>query len=89
MSPPAVAPPSAPIPAPFSRVVNEPPAHPASNVAIKPMLTTTLEIRFEAPILWFMAFRLLARLDAAALHLFTARNGESYQREERKKPGAD
>jgi hypothetical protein len=77
ISPPAVAPPSAPIPAPFSRVVKEPPAHPASNVATKPMLTTTLKMRFEAPVFRFMAFGLLAPLDAVAPHLFTGATGKA------------
>jgi hypothetical protein len=39
------------MPAPFSRVVNEPPAQPASNVATKPKLAAKPEIFLEAPAL--------------------------------------
>src|SRR2546423_1116440 len=48
MIPPAAAPPKAPMPAPFSRVLKSPPAHPAMAVRVK-TTATIVNVRFIVP----------------------------------------
>jgi hypothetical protein len=71
MIPPAAAPPNAPIPAPFSRVVNEPPAQPATRVLAKltiPIMLTKPDFEFDIN---FMDAASFTQLDARAQVLFT------------------
>jgi hypothetical protein len=53
------APPSAPMSAPFSRVVSAPPAHPASNVAPSAKLAIKGDFTNKAAFSEFMFLRLL------------------------------
>jgi hypothetical protein len=62
MIPPAVAPPRAPIPAPASRFVNEPPAQPAINMLIKAVPETKPENFLPLSSLMFMLNTLLRQI---------------------------
>src|SRR5262245_24370614 len=60
MIPPAAAPPRAPMPAPFSRVVNAPPAQPANRKAARIAAPVVLVIAVKFSIVFF-SFRLRAK----------------------------
>src|SRR5262249_56163426 len=62
IKPPAAAPPRAPIPAPFSRVVNDPPAQPATNIDPAKKSTEALPIAFVFAFIVVFSFFLLRNL---------------------------
>src|SRR5215468_9070648 len=71
MRPPTAAPLKAPIPAPFSRVVMGPPAHPVTSAPIKTVPAIIPDTCLIAPDVMFIFNILLCQLDGQGASLFT------------------